>query len=513
MVVCNFPKTSSKIGQTSTSCLRKFTIHFRRPDKLKQKKDAPYKGEFGFDWLRDEYIYPIEKVELDRDKDENAEDIEKWRIDKIISLCLNPTDLRKEYLKITDGLTSDFKPYKQDYYPAWLSIFACDVKDSNAYAGSDMHKDGVYLDLQLDEIDEIIDDGTEIFFKPSDPCLKITPEKISISEFLNTSKKTRELDKNTGEPKINYYLLTNAVKIICQGGTLKQHEKIRVFAKLGATEIEVGQLMVYQNNNIGKINIFVINLITEYDNNNKVIPQSHPSLEYLLNYQSFNQAMIKAEIKAIENFDLVALIKNSKKMNDDDNVLHNVNLLLKKIKEEPQFLKDDNSADIIVEVISKAYSKYGKYVPKNIKNINEEGHYNTYLFFSTIHHKTEEGNSQVIMNKDETLVFGNMSLIFRDYLKKDFNIVHELGHSFSLPHTFQRDEKKYKPQHSFYRGYTENYMDYEKKYIKPPVNSNFKNKNTVFRAFNNYKDNMYSFYKWQWDTMRKDKSIENNEKK
>ena len=41
MAVCNFPQTSPPIGQASTSCLRKFTIHFRRPKTLKQKKGAP----------------------------------------------------------------------------------------------------------------------------------------------------------------------------------------------------------------------------------------------------------------------------------------------------------------------------------------------------------------------------------------------------------------------------------------------------------------------------------------
>ena len=33
MAVCNFPQTSPPIGQTSTSCLQRFTIHFRRPKK------------------------------------------------------------------------------------------------------------------------------------------------------------------------------------------------------------------------------------------------------------------------------------------------------------------------------------------------------------------------------------------------------------------------------------------------------------------------------------------------
>ena len=310
MAVCNFPQTSPPIGQASTSCLRKFTIHFRRPEKLKQKKGATYKGEYGFDWLRDEYIYPIEEVLYDNCNDsEPPIPINGYR-----ALCLKSDQLKLEYLQV--GIADPIQPHGQDYYPAWLSIFASKVKGDNADKGSDMHKDGVYLDLQLDEIDKIINDGTEIFFKPSEPCLKITPEKISIEEFLKTSKKKRKLNKKTGKPKISYYLLKNAVKIICQGDTLKEHGQIKVFAKLGSTEIEVGQLMVYQNDSIGEANLVVVNVITEYDNNNnKVIPQSHPSLDDIFNNQSFNQAMIKVKIKATENFDLVEL---RNKTNDKD---------------------------------------------------------------------------------------------------------------------------------------------------------------------------------------------------
>ena len=98
------------------------------------------------------------------------------------------------------------------------------MQGNNADKGSEMHKDGVYLDLQLDEIDKIINDGTELYFKPSDPCLKITPEKISISKFLKTSIKKRSINKDT-DTKISYYLLKNAVKIICQGDTLKERTR------------------------------------------------------------------------------------------------------------------------------------------------------------------------------------------------------------------------------------------------------------------------------------------------
>jgi len=166
--------------------------------------------------------------------------------------------------------------------------------------------------------------------------------------------------------------------------------------------------------------------------------------------------MIKTEIKAIENFDLVALCNNFKENND--RVLNYVKVLLNKIRDQSLFKLDD-APETIVEVISNAYSEYGKYVPKDIKNINEERHYNTYLFFSTILCNADEGNSQVVMNRDETFVFGNMSLIFGNSLKKDFTIVHELGHSFSLCHIFERAKIGYKPQHLFYKGYTENFTD------------------------------------------------------
>jgi len=367
MAICSFPKTSSLIGKASTSCLRRFTIHFRRPDTLKQKQNAPYKGEYGFDWLRDEYIYPIEKIKYDN----HLTNARKKIKNKILPLCLKPKKLKEEYKK---DVENPIKPYEQDYYPAWLSIFACDVQGNNADAGSELHKDGVYLDLQLDEIDEIINDGTEIFFKTSDPCLKITPNKIAISEFLNTSKEKRKLNEKIGKPEIHFYKLENAVKIICQGDTLKEHGQIKVFAKLGSTEIEVGQLMVYQNDIIGKANIFVVNVITKYDNNNnKIIPQSHPSLDNLFNSQSFNQAMIKVEIKAIEDFDLFALKEKEedvKKFLDD---INNSIFVDENSRTQPSVVRN-NLCDL--------YNHYGKHKPKDNISINDEGHYNTYLLFT-----------------------------------------------------------------------------------------------------------------------------------
>ena len=478
MAICDFPKTSSKIGQTSTSCLQKFTIHFRRPDKLKQDQNAPYRGEYGFDWLRDEYIYPIEEVLYDNCSDsEPPIPINGYR-----ALCLKSDQLKLEYLQV--GIADPIQPHGQDYYPAWLSIFASKVKDDNADKGSDMHKDGVYLDLQLDEIDKIINDGTELYFKPSDPCLKITPEKISISEFLKTKREKRILDKNIGQPEIYYYKLENAVKVICQGDTLKEHGQIKVFAKLGATEIEVGRLMVYKNNQIGKAKIVVVNVITDYDNNKKVIPRSYPILNSLFNYQSFNQAMIKVELKKNEDFDLYAL----RNENPD------IEIFLDDMKNHNYRTNEKPSTEIRNRLCA-LYEKYGKHDLEG-KPINDKKQLSTYLFFTNLSPNDGDGVGFVggvatIGTKEG----GNMVVMFQQDLHKDSSIVHEVAHSFSLCHTFEPSPGNKKPK--FHRGYTDNFMDYHEFIKSSDPNDHDDNKHE-----------MYSFFKWQWEMMRDDLSIE-----
>ena len=482
MAICDFPKTSSKIGQTSTSCLQKFTIHFRRPDKLKQDQNVPYRGQYGFDWLRDEYIYPMETVMFNQFTSTSIEQ-------KYTPLCrtIDIPDLKEEYLKDVEppgNPEKKFKPHDQDYYPAWLSIFACNVQGDNADAGSDIHKEGVYLDLQLDEIYEIIDDGTEIFFKPSDPCLKITPEKISISEFLKTKREKRILDENIGQPEIYYYKLENAVKVICQGDTLKEHGQIKVFAKLGSIEIEVGRLMVYQNNQIGKAKIVLVNVITDYDNNKKVIPRSCPTLDSLFNYQSFNQAMIKVELKKNEDFDLYAL----RNENPD------IKIFLDDMKNHNYRTNEKPSTEIRNRLCA-LYEKYGKHDLEG-KSINDKKQLSTYLFFTNLfpmNGVSFVGGVATIGTKEG----GNMVVMFQQDLHKGSSIVHEVAHSFSLCHTFEPSPENKKPK--FHRGYTDNVMDYHE-FLKSSDPNDYDS--------NKYKHEMYSFFKWQWEMMRDDLSIE-----
>ena len=494
MAICKPPRPSSKVGQTSTSCLRKFTIHFRRPDTLNENSNYSYRGEYGFDWLRDEYIYPIETVDLDyvtsTDPFTGKIITTPILLNRAVPLCKTPRDLREEYKR---DIKNPIIPYGIDYYPAWLSIFACNVKGN---AGSTIHQDGINLTLQLDEIDTIIDDSTEIIFKPSKPCLKITPNKISISRFLQTPKKSRSLDNNAHTLEINYYQLDNAINIKCFGDTLKKPEEIKVFAKKGPTKVEVGKLMVYKNDNIGKAKIVVVNVITEYDEKgNKIYPQAHKSLDDLYNCQSFNQAMIRTEVILGEELDLVKLKK------DPD-----VNLFLKDIKDN-SFMEDENKSYTLTQRLRDLYEKYGKNLPEGGK-VDVNGHFYTYLLLTTLSPLKNgdlKGLSTAELKKSVKNgyyhEFGNIVSIFEKGLNDDHTLVHEVAHSFSLSHIYLKANNKF----VVHPGCTENYMD---NFSFQGVDNPFAFQPKIIDKDNRYKGKMYSFYKWQWDLMFNDQSIE-----
>ena len=497
MAICKPPRPSSKVGQTSTSCLQKFTIHFRRPDTLSENSNYIYRGEYGFDWLRDEYIYPIEKVDIDYKvyKDPFTGNITTTPIllNRAVPLCKTPGDLLNEYKK---DIKNSITPYGIDYYPAWLSIFACNVEG----AGSTIHQDGINLTLQLDEIDTIIDDGTEIIFEPSKPCLKITPNKISISHFLQTPKKPRSLDNNAHTLKINYYQLDNAINIKCFGDTLKEHEEIKVFAKQGPTKVEVGKLMVYKNDNIGKAKIVVVNVITEYDKKgNKIYPQAHKSLDDLYNCHSFNQAMIRTEVILGEELDLVKL-SNVESNYDVRSFLHDIN--------DESFIENKEKAHTLTNRLRDLYDNYGKNLPEGGK-VDEDGHFNTYLLLTTLSPTKKDDFKGLATAKFKKSVengkvwkFGNIVGIFEKGLNDDHTLVHEVAHSFSLRHLLLTADNKF----HFHAGYTENYMD---NFSFDGVNP-FADSPKYINKDNRYKGKMYSFYKWQWDFMFNDRSIEKN---
>ena len=437
-------QSSSVSGGNHQTQLKKFLVHFRRP------KD--YRGEYGFDWLREEYIYPLVTVTNDNDGSP---------INRKVTLCKGVDSLKEKY---REDVVNPINPYGKEYFPAWLSIFPFTTNEQFPH-GSRMHKNGVFLDLQIDEIDTIVPDGTEIIFETGSPYLEITPNKIPISEVLSTKKRSRRVGGNL----INFYYLPKKINIKCKDQPLKRHKDIKVFAKLKGESKEIGKLMVYKNDVIPKAELVVVNVIT--NNNNKA--KLYEGYQFLLKRQAFNQALIRAEVKIDTEFNL-----NNLRHNSDVNVFLNNYRSLR--------------ADQILDWITKLYEKYGKYgkVPGGINSNNTR---KTFLFFTSL----TAGDTLGITHLEHNL-WGNVFTIFHSGLLDEHTIVHECAHSLSLPHIFDDDLSQF----PFYWGYTDNYMDYTWQRGENDSRGGF-----FSTGDNTYKGKMYSFFKWQWDIMRRDRSL------
>lgn len=96
----------------------KFTVHFRRPDD--------YKGKYGFDWLRDEYVYDV------GGKQPQSSIAEQGTL--ISAFIKQYTTYQNKPVSVID----EFASIRTDYIPAWLNIFPKHNDDG-------IHADGVYL--------------------------------------------------------------------------------------------------------------------------------------------------------------------------------------------------------------------------------------------------------------------------------------------------------------------------------------------------------------------------------
>lgn len=439
--------------------LKRFMVHFRRP--------SDYDGKYGFDWLRDEYIHPIVTVTNDNNG---------TSIGSPIALCKNVASLKTEYR--TD-VKNPISPYGGEYFPAWLSIFPHTTTAQFAH-GSRMHKDGVDLDLEIQELETLIDDNTELLFESGNSFLKVTPEKLMLKDLIGT-KLTKNLGGTTTK---SYYLAEGKINVKCTGGVLSSHEEIKVIASLGGRREEVGKLMVYKNDVIPKAEIVVVNVITGPNT-----ASLRNDYQYLFKNQSFNQALIRAEVSVDTKFDI--------------NALPNTDIDVQNFKRNyinaASNIGTTDSTPFKNDLIA-LYEKFGRHTP-NSSGIDTNGNKRTYLFYTEI--KAEdtlpgggwsrvEGSCSAKFNPTN-IEWGNAYVVYGTALNNKRTVLHEGAHSFSLTHTFQ--EGVYNSKHIFYKGFLDNIMDYVnqvKVVTRNPFEAN---------------DKMNCFFKWQWDIMRQDRSL------
>ena len=433
------------MGQCTTECtLKKFLVHFRRPQD--------YYGQYGFDWLRQSYVESIVEVP--------ANDSQK-------PLCKNPNNLKNEYKK---DVKNPIAPYGKEYFPAWLSLFAY-VPEKNKNV-SKMTKNGATLDLYIEALEPLAGDDTVLEFICDNQFVKISKKSIRLAPAL-AKPKIKDPDGNK-----TYYHLPKAINIRCQGGWLSGHTEVKVIAKNGNKEMEVGKLMLYDNRIIKRAEIMVISLIT--DPINKAVPKL-PGYEALIKQRSFNQALIRAEVVKEKTLDLTdsskyplfaawlrqGLPSNGGVFLDQLRTIFNQTPELTKefgiLDNNGQCTKDSNDENCIGRTV---------------------------LFLTT---ETSSDGGRCSFGKNYS--WGDMVVVFGSNLHDAHTYPHELGHSFGLPHTFEPNSS----YHKFYQAYTENYMDYSR--------AEDVNKRIIINQFHKQPKPVFTFYKWQWDIMRNDKSM------
>lgn len=447
---------------TTDSCLKKFIVHFRR--------SSNYKGEYGFDWVREDYIYKNLKLNNSTSTNNPFESVGGQQQNGSVEICNEFNLLKKKYLTYPNPI----KPYGFEYFAAWCSLFSADISSRNSK--------GINLSLQVEEIEKISQDGTILEFESTTKSIVITPKSISMNRVLSGIKK--KIKK--GGSQSNSFYLNNVVNLKCVKSIAKV-EQIKVYAKRNGTRKEVGKLNVYKNNIVKKTEIIIVPV--SFDNGADT-PKINPNLLSILKNNCFNQAIIEASVRVAPVMDVRKIIINSSKnklMGAHQIAQYNYLWLNKKIISEEMYLRFFRSF-------------YSNYVDRNAKIDKGDSAKKTYVFVTK--RQVETGSNAGLygiashVDGQNKLSWGDFCIIFQQKRDSPYHYIHEIAHTFGLEHSFQ-NSKYDKNKLTFRQGYTDNSIDYTwipSDTMEPKIN--------ILSMLNNG-----CFFYWQWDVMRNDRSM------
>ncbi|WP_228255402.1 hypothetical protein [Acinetobacter wuhouensis] len=498
-------------GSSCATCLRKFSVHFRRPYKVGEKPRLnpnsyilKYNGEYGFDWLRDEYIYALTETGISNVKN------------TILKQSNDPRVIQNLKLNYTSGVNK-IVVFGTEYIPAHLAIFATNVKKADPNASTTINRDGALLSIEIHQLagDDSTplpsNDGTELIFETTDPVIKISTKTgkekqnkviIPLSIFIK-KQSIRDLGRSVNPRK--FYLTEDILKITCEEATTKGGAVIVKARKIGNPKEEVvGILHVAANNIVPKARICLVNLRV---NKNPVYQPI--GLEYRLKYQGFNQALVRAEVVKSDDFDIgdLYLKYKSKDLGDFLDKYFNNARVPNDINSVVHYdLGEDFKRDVC-----KLYEKYRK-----INLINSDNTKETYVFFSNIRFEKPSNSVGTVsrllgsavrgreVGSGSTVKWGNSVILTRDGSTDLETVVHEILHSFGVTHVFDKDANNNR-DFSFHKGFTDNFMDYQ------DTDHKGKSKFAFEPAHNTIKkstpSNQNSLLRCQWIMLRKDRSV------
>ncbi|WP_196077823.1 MULTISPECIES: hypothetical protein [unclassified Acinetobacter] len=462
---------SPTVGTSCATCLRKFTVHIRN-DHTK------FQGKYGFDWLRNEYVNSFYKVD-----GINFKPLFKGK---------SLSDLREIY---TSGQQTAIAPFGFSYSPAWLAIFANTNNNQSPVGSSEININGVDLDLEVIPLEPdnhipLIDDGTLIELISTNKYLEITPNKFSIKDLIG-NRRDRILDMKNNT-KQYYYENLKKINIKCKNGILEKHEEINIYASKNKKREKVGKLMVYRNNDIPKLDLYFIDVVTDDKKINK--PNNY---EYFLKFQSYNQALVRAEKKLETKFDLVSLAKSYPEIDLFIKEVNHPDIINKQKSLDAQYL-----ADKVIDFFDKYGGKYRPNDGQKFLKINGDGHARTYVFYTNLIAGGVNGIAPPeISTTNNKWDWGNTVVVYKQAQMNSDTLVHEIGHSLRLPHTFESAGGN---KIIFYQGFTGNIMDYTWYQANSLIPNTSNQKVTIVKS--NIFKRVY-FGKFQWDILRKDRSL------
>lgn len=328
---------------------------------------------------------------------------------------------------------------------------------------------------------------------------QMTKQQIHFDDTILIQEGNKYSSKQESKTLI-YHQSQNPIITITCTQSFKEIGYIKVFAQKGSTKKQVGLLCVYPNNKIQKAVIqptFIVTIpnisVTTHPMNYKTDIQKH----------LLSQALIQADVLEPISFSLADKLIYAG--NDTQKIPSLYHQKIDEFLQKYPQIKDANNQ-------YSAYKYDGKQLMQDlvglhrlllsgIKEYADSKNYqkHTHLIFSDYAIAGFDSQLAGIAQKHEVTDdynacqtdrvcnhWGNVCVLFNQ--SDTHTLIHELGHSFGLSHTF-RDETGLR----FSWGYTDNIMDYEY---------------TENGDINPYKGNQWSLFKHHWDIMNNDNNLE-----
>lgn len=527
-------QSGNNLVEVKISQLPRFYVHFRRAESNSlSANNLYYKGEYGFDWLRDEYIYDEEKVAM---------------LNKPASIAQgeNADFLIKQYTHHDGVFIEEINEIKtnstEKYIPAWASL---------------MQNQSAKLLLQID-VDEtetklLNATGIDLIFETS-AGIQVTPNQVKLADVIQNprERKNKTLISNKKDLKTKTFerISTNFKVTILVSTKFDKPIFIKVKAVSGSKLVNyVGLLILYPNAQIKTANLQVIYFYSQSQTSTPLLPKDY---EIFIRENFFNQAIIKPNFLSEITID-VHQEKAKRQTSESQNLISSIFRGDKALKELEKFIAKYPKAEYIKSDSNDTLDSDVQNLIKLLQNDKKMPLDNktsdtpiTYIivtdFVVTDRIGQILGGYAICDNTCRTNstagqcnLFGN-TLFITTVPKQSADVtiyclMHELGHSFGLPHTFAGSNEKidfcknyktaqnmdyenicklyfsqYIPNdmlNKFYQGYTDNIMDYGFGYKED------KNMTSGISQINNKSNGkMWSLYKWQWDIMRKDINVQ-----